>query len=76
MERPGSGRTSRGRMKGLPIFRNMTRRNRRQRIAALLERIEVWEKEGINLFAQVVELTDPDDDLGAECRRVLDLLAG
>jgi hypothetical protein len=63
-------------MKGLPIFRNMTRRNRRQRIAALLERIEVWEKEGINLFAQVVELTDPDDDLGAECRRVLDLLAG
>ena len=63
-------------MKGLPIFRNMTRRNRRQRIAALLERIEVWEKEGINLFAKVVELTDPDDDLGAECRRVLDLLAG
>ena len=63
-------------MKGLPIFRNMTRRNRRQRIAALLERIEVWEKEGIDLFAQVVELTDPDDDLGAECRRVLDLLAG
>jgi hypothetical protein len=63
-------------MKGLPIFRNMTRRNRRQRIAALLERVEVWEKEGIDLFAQVVELTDADDDLGAECRRVLDLLAG
>jgi len=60
----------------LPIFRGMTRRRRRERIAQLLERIEVWELEGRDLFAQVVELTDPDDDLGCECRRVLELLGG
>lgn len=63
-------------MKGLPIWRGMIRRHRRERIAGLLQRIEVWELEGRDLFAQVVELTDPDDDLGVECRRVLDLLAG
>lgn len=60
----------------LPIFRGMTRRRRRERIAELLERIEQWEIEGRDLFAQVVELTDHEDDLGAECRRVLELLGG
>jgi hypothetical protein len=63
-------------MRGLPIFRGMSRRRRRERIAELLVRIEAWELEGRDLFAQVVELTDADDDLGVECRRVLDLLAG
>lgn len=63
-------------MKGLPIFRRMTRRGRRKRIEELLLQIEAWENEGRDLFAQVVELTDPDDDLGTECRRCLDLLAG
>jgi hypothetical protein len=52
----------------------MIRRHRRERIAALLDRIEQWEIEGRDLFAQVAELTYPDDDLGCECRRVLELL--
>ncbi len=60
----------------IPIFRGMIRRHRRVRIAGLLEQIEQWEIEGRDLFAQVVELTDPDDDLGTECRRVLELLEG
>jgi methionyl-tRNA synthetase len=53
----------------------MIRRHRRERIQKLLQQIEAWEIEGRDLFGQVVELTDPDDDLSAECRRVLDLLA-
>ena len=60
----------------LPIFRGMIRKARRRRIQELLARIEVWEIEGRDLFAQVVELTDPEDDLGVECRRVLELLGG
>jgi hypothetical protein len=60
----------------LPIFRNMIRRHRRERIQQLLAQIEVWEIDGRDLFAQVVELTEPDDDLGVECRRVLELLEG
>ena len=60
----------------LPIFRGMIRRQRRERIQQLLEQIEQWEIEGRDLFAQVVELTDPDDDLSVECRRVLELLEG
>jgi hypothetical protein len=54
----------------------MIRRQRRERIQQLLEQIEQWEIEGRGLFAQVVELTDPDDDLSAECQRVLELLEG
>ena len=54
----------------------MTRRGRRARIAELLNQVEVWEVQGQGLFAQLVELTDPEDDLGVECRRVRDLLAG
>jgi hypothetical protein len=54
----------------------MLRRHRRQRIRLLLAQIETWEKEGQGLFAQMVELTEPDDGLGLECRRVLDLLGG
>jgi hypothetical protein len=60
----------------LPIFRGMVRRQRRERIQQLLEQIEQWEIEGRDLFAQVVELTDPEDDLSVECRRVLELLEG
>ena len=60
----------------LPIFRGMVRRQRRERIRELLELIEQWEIEGRDLFAQVVELTDPEDDLSVECRRVLELLEG
>jgi hypothetical protein len=54
----------------------MIRRQRRERIQQLLEQIEQWEIEGRDLFAQVVELTDPEDDLSVECRRVLELLEG
>lgn len=59
-----------------PILRLMTRRMRRERINVLLSRVEVWENEGLGLFSQLVELTEADDDLGVECRRVRDLLAG
>lgn len=54
----------------------MLRRHRRTRIAELLARVEVWENEGLGLFAQIVELTEADDELGMECRRLLELLAG
>lgn len=49
---------------------------RRRRLAELLDRLQVWELEGRDLLAQVVELTEPDDDLHCEANRVLDLLSG
>lgn len=58
----------------IPFFRGMIRRQRRERIQQLLTHIERWEIEGRDLFSQVIELTDPEDDLSLECRRVLELL--
>jgi hypothetical protein len=49
---------------------------RRRALAQLLDDLQAWETEGRDLLAQVVELSDPEDDLHAECRRVLDLLSG
>lgn len=60
----------------LPNLRLMTRRGRRERIAVLIQKVEVWESQGLGIFSELTELTDPDDDLGVECRRVRDLLAG
>ena len=57
-------------------IRIVTRAWRRRRLAQLLEDLQAWEAEGRDLLAQVVELTDPDDDLHCECARVLELLDG
>lgn len=63
-------------MKNLPVIRGMIRRHRRARIAELLQKVEVWEAQGRDLFSQLEDLTEPDDDLGVEVRRCLDLLCG
>lgn len=47
---------------------------RRRRIALLIDELTLWEAQGRDLLAQVIELTDPNDDLHVECARVLDLL--
>lgn len=60
----------------LPILRLITRKARRERIAVLIQKAEIWESQGLGIFSELAELTDPDDDLGVECRRVRDLLAG
>jgi hypothetical protein len=49
---------------------------RRRRLAELLDCLQEWEAEGRDLLHQVVELTEPDDDLHCEAQRVLDLLSG
>jgi hypothetical protein len=58
----------------LPIFRGMVRRQRRDRVMQLLEGVEAWEAQGRDLLCQLLELTDPDDDLHQECGRMLELL--
>lgn len=61
-------------------FRNplrlVSRRFRRQRIESLLLELQEWEVQGRDILAQLVELTEPDDDLHCECARVLELLDG
>lgn len=47
---------------------------RRRRLAGLLDQLQLWELEGRDLLAQVVELSEPGDDLHGECARVLALL--
>lgn len=58
---------------GIPV---VSRLWRRRRLAQLVDDLQLWEAEGRDLLAQVVELTEPDDDLHAEAARVLDLLSG
>jgi hypothetical protein len=36
--------------------------------------VEAWEAQGRDLLCQLLELTDPDDDLHQECGRMLELL--
>lgn len=60
----------------LPILRGMIRRHRKARIDALVVEVEAWEAEGRDLLAQLLELSDPADDLAGECRRLLHLLDG
>jgi hypothetical protein len=56
----------------LPVVR---RAWRRRRLAQLVDQLQLWEIEGRDLLAQVVELTEHGDKLHRECARVLDLLA-
>jgi hypothetical protein len=58
---------------GIPV---VSRLWRRRRLAQLVDDLQLWEAEGRDLLAQVVELTEPDDDLHCEAARVLDLLSG
>ena len=58
----------------LPIIRGMIRRHRRSRVNALLGELEQWESQGRGLLAALLEITEPDDDLAVEARRVLELL--
>lgn len=60
----------------VPILRGMIRRHRRARVDALILEVEAWEAEGRDLLAQLLELTEPADDLSGECRRLLHLLDG
>lgn len=55
----------------LPSFRVVSQAWRRRRIPQLLEDLQAWEQEGRDLLAQIVELTDPEDDTHATCARVL-----
>lgn len=63
-------------MERLPFIPTVTRFWRRRRIAELVDRLQMWESEGRDLLAQLVELTDEGDDLHTEAVRVLDLLSG
>jgi hypothetical protein len=58
----------------LPIFRGMVRRQRRERVLQLLDQVQAWEVHGRDLLCQLLELTDPDDDLHQECGRMLELM--
>jgi hypothetical protein len=44
-------------------------------LAQLVDQLQLWEIEGRDLLAQVVELTEHGDKLHRECARVLALLA-
>lgn len=56
--------------------RVVSRAWRRRRLVQLMEDLQLWELDGRELLAQVVELTDPGDDLHREASRVLELLDG
>jgi hypothetical protein len=60
----------------LPFLSVMLARHRRARIQQLLSEVEQWEHKGRDMFAALVELTEPEDPLGEECRRVWELLEG
>lgn len=57
-------------------IRQMSRALRRHRLEELLSDLQDWECEGRDLIAQAMELTDPEDDLHCELRRVLEALDG
>lgn len=63
-------------MMTFPFVPTVSRMWRRRRLAELIESLTEWEVVGRDLLAQVIELTDADDDLHTEARRVLDLLSG
>jgi len=58
----------------IPLLSAMTRLQRLRRVRGLVDRLEAWEQEGRDLLAQVLDLSDPDEDLACECRRLLEHL--
>ena len=55
-------------------FRLVSPRNKRSRIKALLDEVGHHERQLRNAVAQLVELTEPGDDLHVECCRLLEQL--
>jgi hypothetical protein len=56
--------------------RVVSRAWRRHQLVQLLDDMALWEADGRNLLAQVLELTDEGDDLHREAVRILELLGG
>jgi hypothetical protein len=56
--------------------RVVTKAWRRRQLSQLLDDLQAWEADGRDLLAQIVELSDPGDDLYWECERILNLLTG
>lgn len=46
------------------------------RLWQVIEDLQEWERQGRDLIAQAVELTDPDDDQHLELLRLLEALDG
>ena len=55
-------------------FQLVSLRNKRSRIKALVEEVGHHERQLRNAVAQLVELTEPGDDLHVECCRLLEQL--
>jgi hypothetical protein len=58
------------------FLRSIPPEDRRERVNSLIAKIEVWEQEGLDVFAQLHEWSAPESRLAAECRRFLKLLEG
>jgi len=59
-----------------PVLRLVSKAWRRRRIAQLLDDLQLWEVDGRNLLAELIELTDQGDDLHAAAVRLRDALEG
>lgn len=55
-------------------FGVMTGRHRQAKLEKLLHELEIWERVGRDLLCQVVELSNPGDEVHLEALRVLELL--
>ena len=55
-------------------FQLISLRNKRSRIRALVDELGHHERQLRNAVAQLVELTEPGDDLHVECCRLLEQL--
>jgi hypothetical protein len=60
----------------LPRFFVLGRRRRMQRINQLIDELGQWEEQGRGILSNLLELTDPDDDLSGEISRLIAALDG
>ena len=58
-------------MDRFPLISRFIQAWRRRRLAQVLDDLQAWEHQGRDILAQVLELTDPDDDLHAVAVRLL-----
>ena len=58
-------------MDRFPLIAGILQSWRRRRLSQVLDDLQAWEHDGRDLLAQVLELTDPDDDLHASAVRLL-----
>ena len=63
-------------MDRFPLISGVIQAWRRRRLAQVLDDLQTWEHQGRDILAQVLELTDPDDDLHAAAVRLLMALEG